>query len=362
MIRITTNVLGVFALKNGKVISKVLFKGSPADIAEKIKSTGDSTCPDEVQLIKEFIKTGLREAAVNQPSRFWGKGLEINFIEDSEKPVDVLQIASDLGFARKDVENLTREVSIHLAREKLKVVDRDQVIMQAVAALDDIEETSNRLVERLREWYSIHYPELNHLVENHEIYAQLVKDTGLRSNFKKESLKLEPGFRDRIVVESSNSVGSEFNEIDVKALQSIAQSLTELYKAKKSIEDYLGAVMQETAPNINALIGPLVGARLVKLANGLKRMATLPASTIQILGAEDAFFRFLRTGKKPPKHGIIFQHPEIRNARREIRGKLARTLATKLSLASKIDAYHGEYMGEYLNESFMKRVNSLKKQ
>jgi nucleolar protein 56 len=91
-------------------------------------------------------------------------------------------------------------------------------------------------------------------------------------------------------------------------------------------------------------------------------MATLPASTIQILGAEDAFFRFLRTGKKPPKHGIIFQHPEIRNARREIRGKLARTLATKLSLASKIDAYHGEYMGEYLNESFMKRVNSLKKQ
>jgi nucleolar protein 56 len=105
----------------------------------------------------------------------------------------------------------------------------------------------------------------------------------------------------------------------------------------------------------------LLGARLIKLSNGLKRMATLPASTIQILGAEDAFFRFLKTGQKPPKHGVIFQHPEIRNSGRQLRGKLARTLASKLAVASKIDAYHGEYIGGKLNEDFMKRVQTLKK-
>jgi nucleolar protein 56 len=119
--------------------------------------------------------------------------------------------------------------------------------------------------------------------------------------------------------------------------------------------------MQKTAPNISALAGPLLGARLIKLSNGLKRMAILPSSTIQILGAEDAFFRFLKTGKKPPKHGIIFQYPEIRNAKREIRGKLSRTLASKLAVAAKIDAYKGEFIGDKLNEDFLKRIASLKK-
>ncbi|MFH1125544.1 MAG: C/D box methylation guide ribonucleoprotein complex aNOP56 subunit [Candidatus Altiarchaeota archaeon] len=361
MMRLVTNVLGVFAVKNGKLVKKVLFKLSPEEIAEKIKETAQSACAEELELVNELVKTGLREIAVNQPSRFWGKNLDIKLVEDSEKPMDVFQIAGELGLGRKDTESLLRDVNINLTREKLKVVEPDQVLMQAVSALDDLEEVSNKLVERLREWYSIHYPELSNLVENHPTYVQLVNEHGMRKNYSKELIKLEPAFRDRILAEALKSVGSDFTEKDMEAVKSIATNLSQLYKTQKQIEEYVDYLMKEIAPNTCALAGPQLGARLIKLSNGLKRMATLPSSTIQILGAEDAFFRFLKDGKRPPKHGVIFQHPEIRNAKREIRGKLSRTLASKIALAAKIDAYKGQYIGDKLNEDFMKRVKTLKK-
>ncbi|MDD5111978.1 MAG: C/D box methylation guide ribonucleoprotein complex aNOP56 subunit [Candidatus Altiarchaeota archaeon] len=360
MIRLVTNVLGAFAVKGERVVKKVLFTGSPAERAARLSDAGTAACAEELELIESLVKTGLKEIAVNKPSRFWGKNLHVTFVEDSEKPVDVFQIAGELGIGRGEAESMLREVSIQLTRDRLKVVERDQVIIQSVAALDDIEEVYNRLVERLREWYSIHYPELNHSVESHGTYVSIVKDYGLRKNFTKEALKLEPAFRDRLSSEAADSAGSEFSDADMAAVRSIAVALDELDKAKAAIESYVGVVMLETAPNINALVGPLLGARLIKLSNGLARMATLPAGTLQILGAEDAFFRFLRTGKKPPKHGVIFQHPEIRNAKREIRGKLARTLAAKIAVASRLDAYHGEFAGERLCDGFMKRVKSLK--
>lgn len=360
MIRLTTNVLGVFAAKNGKVIKKILFKRNPAEIALKLKDTADSICPEESEILRDLVDTGLDKIAVNKPSRFWGHKLDIELVEDSEKPLDVFQIAGELGLNRNEVEGLIREVNIQLTRDKLRVVEQDQVLMQAVSALDDLEEVSNKLVERLREWYSIHYPELSNIVESHGTYVQLVSELGLRENYTQNKVKLEPAFRDRIVEEASKSVGSDFNEKDVAAVNSIALVLIEMYRTQKKIEDYIGILMVEIAPNVSALVGPLLGARLIKLSNGLKRMATLPSSTIQILGAEDAFFRFLRTGKKPPKHGVIFQYPDIRNSKREIRGKIARTLASKLAIAAKIDAYKGDFIGDKLNEDFMKRVKSLK--
>lgn len=362
MMRLATNVLGVFAVKNGRIAEKIRFTGNAAGIALKLRETAASACPEEVELVKKLASTGVKKLAVNQPSRFWGRGLDVEFVVDSEGPVDVFQIAGELGVDRGETALLLREVNLQLTRENLKKVEPDQVLIEAVAALDDLEEVYNKLVERLREWYSIHYPELNHLVENHETYVKLVSEIGLRGNYTPENLKLEPGFQDRLIGEAGNSTGSEFNETDLKAVQAIANTLVETQKTQKDIEAYIETLMKETAPNITALAGPLLGARLIKKANGLKRMATLPSSTIQILGAEDAFFRFLKSGKKPPKHGLIFQHPEIRNAGREIRGKLSRTLASKITLACKLDAYKGQYMGDILNEGFMKRVKALKKQ
>ena len=118
--------------------------------------------------------------------------------------------------------------------------------------------------------------------------------------------------------------------------------------------------MEEVAPNIKALAGTLLGARLIALGGRLENLAKKPASTVQVLGAEKALFRSIRTGTHPPKHGIIFQHTMIHESKQWQRGKIARVLAGKLAIASRIDAYGGRYMGDKLIEDLEKRVKEIK--
>jgi nucleolar protein 56 len=119
--------------------------------------------------------------------------------------------------------------------------------------------------------------------------------------------------------------------------------------------------MKEVAPNVTALVGPLLGARLLSLAGSLEELAKLPASTVQVLGAEKALFRALRTGGKPPKHGVIFQFAEIRRAPKWQRGKIARALATKLAIAAKVDFFTGRYIGDELKKRLYERIEEIKK-
>ena len=120
--------------------------------------------------------------------------------------------------------------------------------------------------------------------------------------------------------------------------------------------------MNEVAPNIAALVGSLIGARLISLAGSLKELARKPSSTVQVFGAEKALFRSLKTGTAPPKHGIIYRVPEVHNAAYWQRGKVARALAGKLSIAARIDAYSDRNEGESLRENFLSRVEEIKKQ
>jgi len=130
---------------------------------------------------------------------------------------------------------------------------------------------------------------------------------------------------------------------------------------RRELTDYISTVMKEVAPNITALVGPLLGARLISLAGSLESLARLPASTIQVLGAEKALFRALRTGGKPPKHGVIFQYPDIHRSPRWQRGKIARALAAKLAIAAKVDAFTGRFIGDKLREELRRRIEEIKK-
>ncbi|MEM0320545.1 MAG: hypothetical protein QXS67_03955, partial [Candidatus Nezhaarchaeales archaeon] len=112
--------------------------------------------------------------------------------------------------------------------------------------------------------------------------------------------------------------------------------------------------------NLKELIGPVLGARLIALAGGLERLAKLPASTIQLLGAEKALFRALRTGSKPPKHGVIFQYPEIHRSPKWQRGKIARALAGKIAIAARVDFFTGEYIADELKEDLKNRIKEIK--
>ncbi|MFH1055520.1 MAG: C/D box methylation guide ribonucleoprotein complex aNOP56 subunit, partial [Candidatus Altiarchaeota archaeon] len=347
-----------FILRDGKVIKQKLFAGDIIEIAKKLRQTEDSYCGEEAELIREMIETGNKKLLVNNPTRFQGSGFNITFLQEKERP-SVYKIATEMYLNRHDVDSLIRKVNRAMSRERLMEVDRDQILMQAVNSLDDIDEAVNRLVERLREWYSIHYPELDHIIASQDTYARLVSEVGERGRFQSESLGIEPNMADKLIAASKDSLGVEFTEEDLKAVKALAEPIIKLHVSKAEIESYIGKLMVEIAPNINELAGPLLGAKLIALAHGLKRLSTLPAGTIQLVGAEDAFFRFLKTGKKPPKHGIIFQLPAIRNAKRDVRGKISRNFAAKVALASRSDAFKGSFQGDKLKKDFEKRVKSL---
>jgi nucleolar protein 56 len=133
-----------------------------------------------------------------------------------------------------------------------------------------------------------------------------------------------------------------------------------LYEMRQDLEKYMDNIMNAVAPNVMSLVGSLLGARLIAIAGGLPNIARLPASTIQILGAEKALFRSLKTGTRPPKHGLIFQHTYLHDAKRWQRGKLARALAGKLAIAARADAYGGRDISKRLKEDLNRRVEEIR--
>ncbi len=241
---------------------------------------------------------------------------------------------------------------------------RDLLAAHAIRTVDDIDKTLNLFVNRLREWYSVHFPELNDIVEDHRLYVKLVSQLGFRDEFTYDNLK-ELGLGDqlikRIADAASKSIGADLSEHDMEAIRTFASIAMQLYDLRDSLEGYLDRIMKEVAPNVTELVGPLLGARLISLAGSLEDLAMMPASTVQVLGAEKALFRALRTGGRPPKHGIIFQYPEIFRAPKWQRGKIARALAAKLAIAAKVDAFSGRFIGDKLKAELEQRIAEIKK-
>ncbi|WP_457620458.1 C/D box methylation guide ribonucleoprotein complex aNOP56 subunit [Methanopyrus sp.] len=279
------------------------------------------------------------------------------------------ELAVEVGVVDSEEEysELVYEVGVKLSKEKVRatVEERDQMIIQAINTIDDIDRILNILTDRVREWYGIHFPEINKIVKKHDDFVTLVAELGHRENFTYDNIKeVLPEFPDHLAEKleeaARDSMGAEMDEKDLAAVQRIAEVARELYEIRRKTAEYIDESMDDVAPNVKALVGPLIGARLIALAGGLKEMAKLPASTIQLLGAEKALFRHLTKGTKPPKHGVIFQHPLIHRSPWWQRGKIARALAGKLAIAARIDAYSGEYRGDELRRQLEQRVKEIK--
>jgi len=278
------------------------------------------------------------------------------------------EFAIETGFFKeaKEYDEFLHQFMIEMTRRKLRraAQKRDLLAAQAIRAIDDIDRTTNLFSARLREWYSLHFPELDDLVREHEDYVRIVAELGHRDNITKDVL-VKLGFSEekaeKIAEAAKKSMGADYPEFDIRPMQRLAQITLELFKLRRELADYIAQVMKEVAPNITALVGPLLGARLISLAGSLEELAFLPASTIQVLGAEKALFRALRTGGKPPKHGVIFQFPYIHRSPRWQRGKIARALAAKLAIAAKVDYFTGRFIGDKLREALMKRIEEIKR-
>lgn len=236
-------------------------------------------------------------------------------------------------------------------RESVKT--NDVMIVETINALEDLEESTGKLIERLREWCTPYLPELDKL-NNHQLYAKIISTETTRSNVKNSSLL------ENTNIELSDDYNIVLEDNDLNIIKSFATSLYGLYESKNTLESYIQEKIQEVAPNLYDVAGANLAAKLIAHCNGLENLAKLPSSTVQIIGAEKAVFRHLKTGEKPPKHGLIFQHPSIRGSNWWVRGKLARAVAGKISIAARKDAFMGEY-DPTLKEQLDEKVEKIKK-
>jgi len=135
------------------------------------------------------------------------------------------------------------------------------------------------------------------------------------------------------------SMGTDISEIDLKSIEDFTERVIHLTEYRQKLHHYLLKKMGDCAPNLSALMGETLGARLVARAGSLTNLAKFPASTVQILGAEKALFRALKTRGNTPKYGIIFASSFIQKANQKNKGRISRYLANKASLASRIDSF-----------------------
>lgn len=347
----------------GKVAKLTAFKpfGNAADALEQINAISESNLTDE---LKNFVSMNLPKvkdvkkakfqlgtaepklgAAIQEATQvpcvcneFIGellRGIRMHFTRflDNLKDTDLRR--AQLGLAH----------SYSRAKVKFNVNKVDNMVIQAIALLDTLDKDINTFIMRVREWYSWHFPELIKVVPDNYLYARvalIVKDKGTLSEEKLPELTEvlgEEAKAQEVLDAAKASMGQDISPIDLINIETFARRVINLAEYRQKLHTYLNDKMHQVAPNLSALIGEMVGARLISHAGSLTNLAKYPASTVQILGAEKALFRALKTKGNTPKYGLIFHSSFIGRAKARNKGRISRYLANKCSIASRIDCF-----------------------
>ncbi|PAV72840.1 hypothetical protein WR25_19010 [Diploscapter pachys] len=254
-----------------------------------------------------------------------------------------------LGEHKAELNAMNLAVAHSLGRYKVKFNPEkiDTMIVQAVSLLDDLDKELNNYVMRVREWYGWHFPELGKIIQDHQAFAKIVKEIGMRQNAVNTDLSaiLPEELESKLKEEAEISMGTDISDIDLLHIRALCDQVLELTQYRAQLFDYLKNRMTALAPNLTVLLGELVGARLISHAGSLVSLAKAPASTVQLLGAEKALFRSLKMKKDTPKYGLIYHAQLITSAPPKLKGKMARKLASKSALAARIDALADESKG-----------------
>ncbi|BAW31917.1 MAG TPA: ATP-binding protein [Methanothermobacter sp.] len=348
-------IIGFIAFdKNLDIVDYELFPRKSI-ISKLLEFERGSLTSEEEKIMKRLLNNYREISIESKHKRKYGKFKNVK-LESPNKAGEYLrenlkETLKKIGFI-KDGEFYDSIYKIHMGitvkklEESLK--EQDKLIIQAANALDDLDEATGKFVERIREWYSIYFPELDS-IKDHEHYIKLIAEHGK----KEDIIKVKKLPRE--------SIGAELEEEDIDLLKEFAKAIRSLQILRKSIEKYIELKMGYLAPNLQDVAGTTLGAKLIAHTGSLKKLALLPSSTIQVLGAEKALFRHLRRGSKPPKHGLIYQHPLIKGSAWYLRGKIARTLASKISLAARKDIFTGEH-DPSIKKDLYKRIDIIKKE
>jgi len=361
--------LAVIGLSDNEVI---VAKAYPRDLearAEAFSKVKRGELIGEVrEAVSRLASSGFKRILVSPPSILPALAKEFGDLElgELDRPVDLesLFVRSGLAGSIEEYRKEVKSVLDKLVEEELKeaVARRDMMIVHAVHVLEDLDKQINMVYTRCREWYGLHFPELAEIVDDLEDYLRIVAEIGARRNFDEEKLEsiVGPKIAAQIMERVRSSVGADLSPEDEERVKDVAREGLRLIQLRKEQERYIEELMSAEAPNLSAVAGPILGAKLISMAGGLEKLARLPASTIQVLGAEKALFRFFRTGRGAPKHGIIFQSPLIHGSPKHLRGKIARALAATIAIAAKIDYFTREDRGAELREKLEKRLQEIR--
>jgi len=262
---------------------------------------------------------------------------------DAKKP-ELQQLKNSLCYF-KDKKYYTAfyEKNLEIAKQKIKEsVKNDILVIQAINVISDLTKVINILATSLREWYELYNPEFSRAVPDTEGFVREIL-----TNNKKELL---------IQISVPLSMGADLSSEDVQAIMELAKEIKSLFSQKKKQEEYLEVLMKKLCPNMMAITGAVLGAKLLEHTGSLEHLSELPSSTIQLLGAEKALFRHMTTGARCPKYGILFQHPFVSQAKKQNQGKVARMLADKISIAVKIDFFKGTFIGDALKKQLAEKL------
>ncbi|MEM3781385.1 MAG: NOP5/NOP56 family protein [Candidatus Micrarchaeaceae archaeon] len=261
----------------------------------------------------------------------------------------------------KETAEQKRRRLLQLAKESVAQAysTGEHAVMQAINTYNDLEKAKNLVHERLTEWYGIYFPELR--ISQHA-YASLVARVGKsKRQADYEALARASGMEPEELKRLANSsIGKEPEESEYNVIRQLAESELALESLQSSIDAYLKASVAKLMPNTASLIEYKLAAELLSKAGSLNKLANMPASTIQLLGAEKALFRHLKYGAKPPKYGVLFKLKDVANAQKTEKGKIARLYATKISIASRADALSGRFIGNELKQSLDEAMRRLK--
>ena len=341
---VTYSIKGFYAFnENNELIAEKLFKEE--EILQKLIEIDNKEIPtEESELIKE-LSSNYDAIIIESNKRSSDYSNNKVKVKNPNQGGDYLRSNYDL-----DIDNdIYQKLAIY--RMKKAQAGEDKHLIQAINSIDEIDESISKLIERIREWYALYFPEMD-LIKNNETYIKLIYENKTKEEIINAKSDAFPS--DMLDIED------DINPEDLNIMNNYAKSIYELQQTRKNIINYIDSKMDSIAPNLKLLVGSSLGAKLISHAGGLKRLATYPSSTVQIMGAEKALFRHLKSGDRPPKYGLIYQHPQVRGAKWWNRGKIARLLAGRISLAVRKDVFTHDFNPEIFNE-FSDRVEEIEK-
>ncbi|KAI5190594.1 nucleolar protein 56 [Nematocida sp. AWRm77] len=323
---------------------------SAEDAQAQIKASAEGKVSGE---LKNFLEiNGVKKLAADRVYAPELKSLGIKPV-DEETSAEMIRAVKKFADKLLEVEDpQARKAEVSLAhtisRKNIKYDNKreDNSVMQCISLIDELSIDINDYYMRIREMYAWHFPELAEICTEQSEYLEALEVVGSRSTASKEDVAKLPHGED-ILSAMGTSIGGELLEEDIENIKELSDVVMEKLMIKDKAMEHLEHRMQTVAPNLSALVGSVVGARLILKAGGLSKLAMCPSSTIQVLGAEKALFRAMKTQAPTPKYGLLFHSSFVNKSVPKMRGRVSRYLSAKCAIASRIDCYTDESTDAY---------------